>query len=280
MLTYERKKTMQEFTEAHPINHTPEDEATLEAVQSPEELEKEQRFHEALKIFREVLRNKDYVIFASTAMRLNGDKYEGEEKLLGRENPGDFDINFFDRTDFFDFIRQMEARGAVLDVKEGKDPVTISDYDGAKIVRGTINVGIGEPYEFEAFLNSTLVPERKDFHHTIAGLNVLTVEGLSTQYDMNREIESRVVNSVRDIKQFLDSDIFAELRNHGFVEVDGVRTELQEVYEALDVTKRDIDDYLDRARTAEEIFAGRKTKLQKRNLNLKALKKAQRLNDL
>jgi hypothetical protein len=271
---------MQEFQEAHPIEHTPADEAALEAEQSSEQLEEEQRFNEALKLFREVLRNKDYVIFASTAMRLNGDKYEGEEKLLGRENPGDFDINFFDRTDFFDFIRQMEARGAVLSTEERENPVVTSDYDGAKIVRGTVDVGFGEPYEFEAFLNSTMVPEREDFRHAIAGLNVLTAEGLSTQYNMNREVESRVVDSVRKIKEFLDSDTFTELRNNGSIEVDGKITKLQEVYEALDITKADIDDYLDRKRTAEEIFAGRKTKLRKRNLNLEALQEAQKVGDI
>ena len=248
-----------------------QEKSAIHHEQLPEKERADMRLGKAVKFFGDVLKDKDYVVFASTAMRLNGEKYEEGDGMLRREAPGDLDINFFNEADFYEFVRRMDQLGATFATNEDGEVVRSSTHDGAKMVQGFLNFDAEIPYQFEAFLNSSFVPDRKEYIHDIAGLRVLTVEGLSKQYERNLAMEEQVVGKVRDIKKFLDSDLFKELRNLGSIEVDGDRITLEDVYRDLGVTAKDVEDYFERTRLAEEIFAGYKTKLNKRMMNLQAL---------
>jgi hypothetical protein len=240
------------------------------------------RFHEAKQFFRDLLRGKEYVIFASTALRMNGEKYEdGEEgPLYMGEDPGDFDINFLSEKDFDEFVNilaKLEAAGDV-DLDHGENgPVHISSLDGARIIRGSVHLSEGEPYPFEAFLNSSIVPSKEYQAHIIDGLHVLNAEGLNAQYAKNLELESRIQKYVEAIKQFIDSDDFSVLMSNKSISLeDGGEFSYQDFCEALDVTDEDIRAYLENEKTPDQLFAGLKTKIRKRRLDIDRLQKVLR----
>ncbi|MFZ2681991.1 MAG: hypothetical protein WAZ14_02780 [Patescibacteria group bacterium] len=175
---------------------------------------------------------RDYAVFASTAMYLNGEKAvqrgDAEGKTLMKP-PGDFDAAVW-REEDLDKIRermrrmpdvvfsnaQVDADGNILRDQDGEvlydgQPGRYSNLSGqVKVLAGkriSEEMVNGEmqkvAYDFEFFLNSRMVRQDMARAHTTEaqGLRILDLAGLQIQYEANFAYESNV-NEV--VQQFVE----------------------------------------------------------------------------
>ena len=248
---------------------------------------------------REILKNiPDYVVFASTAMYLQGHAKDIKDlKVL----PGDFDAAVSTKQSL-DHIRDLLANIPGIEFKNdgkyrqfpGEDSIVLSGIIPFRVETNGNSEEI--EYEFEIFLNSRIV--KKNLLHQqerLSGFNVLTLEGLKNQVLNNLLIESQLQNSATEVMKYLSSEI------EPFI-----RTELQQLGEAtqnepvqpsnkfltitdkLQLSPEDLINFykeMDAYRqmyagqdpeiaTAimSKILAGQKTKVKKREDNLRTLK--------
>lgn len=206
-----------------------------------EKLPKEQQ----LKLINQMLEGmresigpvKEHVVFASTAMFLNGEELVKSGDERGREllePPGDFDAAVFKAEDLDAIRDRLRARPDVifanakkdLDGKIMRDAMGEVAYNGepgkygkfpgqeTKILAGqqVFDVEINGKsekvaYEFEVFLDTYIVPHEAatDLAIESHGLRVLNLEGLTDQYQKNLDFELKVndavVKKIAELKQ-------------------------------------------------------------------------------
>ncbi len=174
---------------------------------------------------------RDYAVFASTAMYLNGEKLvtngdEGGKELM--KPPGDFDAALWKLEDLDTIRNRMRRMPDVIFSNAKKDEAgkVMRDeageviYDGKpgeygslpgqdlKILAGKrmFDVEIdGKPeqvaYDFEFFLNSRMVQQDMARGNTTEahGLRILNLEGLQRQYQENLNFELKINSAVQNI---------------------------------------------------------------------------------
>lgn len=251
-------------------------------------------FEKSKVAFREILSGCDYSLFASTAMALNGQKFDLRDLI---RNPGDFDINAGSAKDF---DRILERIGNYIKLNQGSESqglgslsLSRSSLDGARMAHGYIPIG-DKLVEFEVYDRSSLVPSAKRFITEIAGLNVLNLEGLQDQYRRNIEIEKRINEAVDGIEVILREefqealDIFFENENmseNDIIEIfekarvktnSGRELSLKGLLEMLDISLSDLRKWLEDQDSGDgsqssRILAGIKTKITSRRRDLKKI---------
>ncbi len=178
----------------------------IEHPNTPKEI-KEQAFEHGIKLMREALNDIDgYSVFASTAMYLQGRRAGIDEfQVL----PGDFDAVAHSLQD----LRRIQERmNNVPGFQETKSELVLAGdaeaFNGEIIMQVETKDGpVKANYPLEFFFGSFIV-DKDVFKHTekAAGLNVLSMEGLQSQYANNLEFEKRVGKGVQDVARFLLQD--------------------------------------------------------------------------
>lgn len=181
---------------------------------------------------------RDYAVFASTAMYLNGEDIVRRGHEEGRElmkPPGDFDAALYKNEDIDEIRNRMRRMPDVIfsNAKKDRDGNIMRDesgeviYDGKPGEYGTIpgqdlkilagkrlfDVQIdGKPakvaYDFEFFLRSKMVPQEvvRSSSTESHGLRILNLEGLQDQYARNLEYETKVDQAVKQLVEYLHTD--------------------------------------------------------------------------
>ncbi len=167
---------------------------------------------------------KEYAVFASTAMYLNGENIVKAGDKRGRDlmqPPGDFDVAVFKLEDLDAIRERLRSMPDVIfaNAKKDRDGQMKRDaegkvvYDGEPGDYGTFpgqdtQILAGQrvfdveldgkkekvAYEFEIFLNTRVVPQRaaRELAVESHGLRVLDLEGLKEQYQRNYDYEVKV----------------------------------------------------------------------------------------
>lgn len=181
---------------------------------------------------------RDYAVFASTAMYLNGEDIVRKGHEEGREllkPPGDFDAALFKNEDIDEIRDRMRRMPDVIfsNAKKDRDGNIMRDdsgevvYNGKPGEYGTIpgqdlkilagkrvfDVQIdGKPakvaYDFEFFLRSKMVPREvvRSSSTESHGLRILNLEGLQDQYARNLDYETKVDQAVKQLVEYLHMD--------------------------------------------------------------------------
>jgi hypothetical protein len=169
---------------------------------------------------------KDYAVFASTAMYLNGERLKEQGDEAGEElmtPPGDFDAAVFSEQSLEKIrsvlgnMQDKEASHHVEFDHEGKY-VTIPGEEMKKLAGKFVfnaEVKNGEEtevkpvkYDFEFFYKSRVVSPELAQGRTLErdGLQILNLEGLQKQYENNLEFEGRIENNVNALTEELQSE--------------------------------------------------------------------------
>lgn len=165
----------------------------------------------AIRLFREILSGlSDYAVMSSTALYLH-DKKAGQRPA---RPPGDFDAVVFSEKTLQTIIDRLSLAGAIFRerdrdtvIKKGS-PIRVMPDHEAKVVTGYFPMdlaGEGGKYKFEFFYNTQVAPQDIIRHRTekLAGLNVLTKEGLQFQYQQNLRMEQRIGQAEDEVVDFL-----------------------------------------------------------------------------
>lgn len=217
--------------------------AKHEAPKSFEKLSKDQQFKildELLAGMRDVVGPvRDYAVFASTAMYLNGEKIVAQGDEAGRElmePPGDFDAAVFELKDLDTIRDRLRRMPDVIFSNAKKHPDTgeiMHDADGEVVYQGRpgdyatkpgedIKILSGQrvfdveidgkkekvAYDFEFFLNSRMVRQEAARGNVIEshGLKILNLDGLQRQYDENLNFELKIDAQVKGVVDYLKSN--------------------------------------------------------------------------
>lgn len=168
----------------------------------------------ALDLMRDVFSGiDDYVIFASTAMYLQG-RERGIDTL--DVPPGDLDVAVSSEETL---KRVRERLGNVPGVRfDNSGRFKQFKGEDAKVLSGTITMKVNTSegrktfsYPFEVFYQSRMVKnETASKGEKLRGLNVLNLEGLQKQYGENLKFESRVQQSADEVAKFLANPEIAQ----------------------------------------------------------------------
>lgn len=270
----------------------------VESPELPEEV-REQATEIGLSAMRSALKGiDDYVVFASTAMYLQGKKFDiAELQVL----PGDFDAAVSDIKTLEEIRGRLQQLPGVEFENEGKFKRIGSD--NAQVLAGRINLGVevngkmqAIGYPFEIFQGSRMVtPDVQKNSTEASGLRVLNLEGLQQQYLNNLKFEQAVGKSTSEVADFLLNDavedsVRGELKTalakaetgephevspklRGIMEGLSLSPdELEDFYEQVDAMRAEGEiDPQDLAVKTSRILAGFKIKIPKRLKNVSEL---------
>ncbi len=249
----------------------------------------------AISTFGNILsEQKNYAVFASTALYLHGKRLKDREVEVGNTfdvPPGDFDVTVFSEKDLFD-IRDRLGRDERVQFQNNGQPILFPDKE-TKVISGTINLEVETkngrvrvPYEFEFFLNTRIVSKNATRESIeINGLRVLTLDGLLAQYAKNLELETRVDREVQAVTKLLvqltrkevlekHSEILSLLRLTEkdldlFYQIQKRLTEL----EGANTTELTLKESLRQSLISQRatVLSGLKTKIPKRLANIEVI---------
>lgn len=159
---------------------------------------------------------KDYAVFASTAMYLNGERMVASGDPTGKAlmaPPGDFDAAVFSEESLRK-LRDRLGRMENVEFDNGGKFIEIPGEEMKKLA-GKLMLEVGEAeekkrvaYDFEFFYKSRVVSPELANGRTIDahGLKALNLDGLQGQYERNLQFEGRIDKAVKEIVDYLHSD--------------------------------------------------------------------------
>ncbi|MBI4714067.1 hypothetical protein HY771_02695 [Candidatus Uhrbacteria bacterium] len=253
-----------------------------------------------IKLMREVLRGIDgYVVFASTGLYLQGTARGLEDLQIP---PGDFDVVVETDKDLKLIQERLRNVPGVRFENNGKwKPMS----GGAQVLSGdvlmTLKTTAGEKkirYPFEFYLD-TFIADQNIIQHKdqLAGLNVLSLEGLQQQYLNNLQFESRVGKRVEEVARFLlEPEI--ERMILGSFQSGEKNQDVEEIMESLSLNRDEIENFYkirdemfpslslsgeeleEKLSKVAVVLSGYKTKLPKRLKNVQQIQEHRKLGEI
>jgi hypothetical protein len=159
---------------------------------------------------------RDYAVFASTAMYLNGERLVDRGEDGGKElmaPPGDFDAAVFTE-DALNQIRERLSNMPNVEFDNNGRYISMVGEEARKLAGKIVlelernNEKHEVEYDFEFFYKTFIVPKELAQGRTIdrRGLKALDLEALHGQYEKNLNFESAINEGVMQVVQFIESD--------------------------------------------------------------------------